>query len=220
MFFSINIKNIFNHVSKAILIFSFAIPLNTISQTTIVFKEGQEIEQLVNLIDGKNYWYHTSSGFPDYCKKVDFFERGKKLRIDYLNPLTFKFYKDGSVLKAKINDQIDTTVNAESLEKDMFFYSTDEQYLNICFSDVEPTEHYKKLIQIEKKKEALVAKNKKGGVRIGMSAKQVREKTDWGSPESINSTITSNGSREQWVYGYGNYLYFRNGILESIQVRK
>ena len=108
----------------------------------------------------------------------------------------------------------------DSLEKDMFIYSNDEQYLNICFSEVEPIEHYKKIIQIEKKKEALAAKNKKGGVRIGMTAKQVREKTDWGSPVSINATITSYGSREQWVYGYGNYLYFRNGILESIQVSK
>ena len=214
------IKDIFNNISKSILLIIFATPLTTISQTTIISNDTQTIEQIVNLIDGKNYWYHTTSAFPDYCKKVDFFERGKKLRIDFLNPLTFKFYKDGSVLKAKINDLIDTTVNPDTLEKDMFVYSTDEQYLNICFSDIEPIEHHKKIIQIEKKKEALASKNKKGGVRIGMTAKQVREKTDWGQPESINVTITSYGTREQWVYGYGNYLYFRNGVLESIQVRK
>jgi len=219
MIFS-TIRKIFNHISKSILLIILLTPPATFSQTTIVSNDVLTIEQIINLIDGKNYWYHTTSAFPDYCKKVDFYERGKKLNIDFLNPLKFKFYREGPSIKAKINDLIDTIVNPETLEKDMFVYSTDEQYLNICFSDIEPTEHHKKIIQIEKKKEALAAKNKKGGVRIGMTAKQVREKTDWGSPESINSTITSNGTREQWVYGYGNYLYFRNGILESIQVRK
>lgn len=44
-------------------------------------------------------------------------------------------------------------------------------------------------------------------------------------PDSINSTITSSGVREQWVYrngwlgNYGTiYLYFKNGILISMQV--
>lgn len=58
---------------------------------------------------------------------------------------------------------------------------------------------------------------KKPGVKIGMTAKQVIEGSSWGKPQSVNRTTTANGVREQWVYGSGNYLYFHNGILQSIQ---
>ena len=54
-------------------------------------------------------------------------------------------------------------------------------------------------------------------VKIGMTAKQVTTKTSWGEPNSINRTITSAGTNEQWIYGHGNYLYFRNGVLYAIQ---
>lgn len=39
----------------------------------------------------------------------------------------------------------------------------------------------------------------------------------WGRPESINKTTTARGTREQWVYGGRNYLYFTNGVLDAIQ---
>ena len=53
--------------------------------------------------------------------------------------------------------------------------------------------------------------------RIGMSAKTVREKTNMGEPESINSMVTAHGTREQWVYADHVYLYFTNGKLTSMQ---
>lgn len=59
--------------------------------------------------------------------------------------------------------------------------------------------------------------SKKGGVQLGMTKKQVVEQTSWGKPNKINTTTNQNGSREQWVYGDGNYLYFTNGVLTSIQ---
>lgn len=69
-------------------------------------------------------------------------------------------------------------------------------------------------------KKALIAAEKeskrKGGVRIGMSAKQVRA-SNWGAPNSINSTVTAHGVDEQWVYGTRSYLYFHNGVLTAIQ---
>jgi hypothetical protein len=55
------------------------------------------------------------------------------------------------------------------------------------------------------------------GVRIGMTSSDVLNKSNWGRPESINRTTTSAGSREQWIYGSRNYLYFNNGILTAIQ---
>lgn len=53
--------------------------------------------------------------------------------------------------------------------------------------------------------------------RIGMNAKQVIYKTNWGKPESVNTTTTQYGVEEQWVYGSSNYLYFKNGRLTAIQ---
>lgn len=55
----------------------------------------------------------------------------------------------------------------------------------------------------------------KGQVRIGMSASAAE--AAWGRPKTVNRTTDASGVREQWVYGSGNYLYIRNGYLESIQ---
>lgn len=57
---------------------------------------------------------------------------------------------------------------------------------------------------------------RRGGVHIGMSAKQVRA-SNWGAPYSVNRTTTANGVSEQWVYGSSSYLYFQNGRLTAIQ---
>jgi hypothetical protein len=56
---------------------------------------------------------------------------------------------------------------------------------------------------------------------IGMTETEA-EKSTWGYPDDVNKTVTTHGISEQWVYrglGYtkSRYLYFRNGILTSIQ---
>ncbi|MDR6539485.1 hypothetical protein [Variovorax soli] len=56
----------------------------------------------------------------------------------------------------------------------------------------------------------------KPGVSIGMTKDEVLS-SRWGKPQYINSTHTTAGTTEQWVYGDGNYLYFRNGRLEAVQ---
>ncbi|WP_052352792.1 hypothetical protein [Neobacillus dielmonensis] len=78
----------------------------------------------------------------------------------------------------------------------------------------EVTEYINNLkIEIDKRKQ-----NSKGkyGVSIGMSKEAVLN-SSWGKPQDINTTITQFGTHEQWVYGGGNYLYFENGKLTSIQ---
>ena len=60
------------------------------------------------------------------------------------------------------------------------------------------------------------ARKKREGVTIGMTKQDVLD-SSWGKPKYINTTTTRYGVREQWVYGGGNYLYFENGILTSIQ---
>lgn len=55
----------------------------------------------------------------------------------------------------------------------------------------------------------------KGQVRIGMTKSMCREA--WGNPYDINRTTNAYGTREQWVYGIGRYLYFEGDILTTIQ---
>jgi hypothetical protein len=62
------------------------------------------------------------------------------------------------------------------------------------------------------------AQKKKEGVSIGMSKEDVLA-SSWGKPDHINTTTNAYGTSEQWVYGryHNGYLYFRDGILTSIQ---
>lgn len=57
---------------------------------------------------------------------------------------------------------------------------------------------------------------KQGTVRLGMTADMIKE-CGWGEPEDVNRTVYRDLITEQWVYGNGQYLYLRNGVLDSIQ---
>jgi hypothetical protein len=74
------------------------------------------------------------------------------------------------------------------------------------------------VIAAENKRAEIIEKKTKRseGVRLGMSKGDVLA-SSWGKPSTINKTTTTNAVHEQWVYGGGNYLYFENGILTSIQ---
>ena len=54
-------------------------------------------------------------------------------------------------------------------------------------------------------------------VSVGMTKEQVL--LSWGKPKEVNSDSNKYGTSEQWVYSVwgGNYLYFDNGTLSSIQ---
>ena len=52
-------------------------------------------------------------------------------------------------------------------------------------------------------------------IDIGYTKDQCR--FAWGAPERINRTTNIYGVSEQWCYGSGNYLYFDDGILTTIQ---
>ena len=72
------------------------------------------------------------------------------------------------------------------------------------------------LASISPKTENQMAAQRKGqGVRIGMSPQQVLE-SSWGKPQRVNRTVTSSGTREQWIYG-GGYIYIQNGAVITIQ---
>jgi hypothetical protein len=52
-------------------------------------------------------------------------------------------------------------------------------------------------------------------VKVGMTPGQTR--CVLGEPERVNTTTTATGVSEQWVYGTGRYVYFRDGMVEAIQ---
>ena len=54
-----------------------------------------------------------------------------------------------------------------------------------------------------------------GEIVVGMTKDQVR--ASWGRPQSVNSTVSSSGTDEQWVYGVGQYVYFENGVMTMLQ---
>jgi len=62
-----------------------------------------------------------------------------------------------------------------------------------------------------------------GRVWIGMTGTQVM--VAWGRPARVTRTITASEVREQWVYEGGvfdgtRFLYFRNGVLTSVETRR
>lgn len=59
------------------------------------------------------------------------------------------------------------------------------------------------------------ARKKREGVTIGMTQQNVLD-SSWGKPRDVNRTVSAYGVREQWVYD-GGYLYFKDGILTTIQ---
>jgi hypothetical protein len=54
-----------------------------------------------------------------------------------------------------------------------------------------------------------------GKVLLGMNKEMCI--AAWGHPININRTIVRGLTSEQWVYGWGTYLYFDNGGLSAIQ---
>ncbi|MEC0715333.1 hypothetical protein [Bacillus licheniformis] len=72
----------------------------------------------------------------------------------------------------------------------------------------------------EEKNEKLDAMNDRTAnpkeVSIGMTTEEVLTE-GWGRPIDINTTVSSNSKREQWVYKGNKYLYFEDGVLTSIQ---
>lgn len=136
---------------------------------------------------------------------------------------------DYTFLKIKLSDDriVYMGINHFMFEIDMLkINSESDSDSMMCVYPEEPVVFWKKVKEErfeqqrkekEKEKEKQKKQSSKQGVRLGMTTKEVIEKTSWGKPKSVNKTTNQNGVHEQWVYGDGNYLYFDNGKLTSIQ---
>ena len=123
---------------------------------------------------------------------------------------------------AKPNDLVDIEIIKEQnrIKKETKL-ATDKQRKEVEMKELQEKENAQKEVAAYRMK--LIKKYGKhyaniileGSVQIGMTKQMCIE--SWGKPEDINTTIGSYGRHEQWVYGDGNYLYFENGILTTIQ---
>jgi hypothetical protein len=69
----------------------------------------------------------------------------------------------------------------------------------------------------EKARVAALDCKRRGNPRIGMTGNQVIA-TCWGKPEHVNRTQTGTSTFDQYVYSDDRFLYFRDGVLTSMQV--
>jgi hypothetical protein len=160
------------------------------------------IDSLASEIEGKIFyatreaWLHVNP-----CNR-------KESRIDYLK--AFAPYRVVSLAPTyDMGSPIYLTLSNRNLNRCIQLQHNLKggYFLEDLFTESDPRKEYKwsastwKLIE-------------EGKVKIGMSREQVR--LSWGEPKDINSTITRRGTSEQWVYS-GNYLYFENGKLTTIQ---
>lgn len=68
----------------------------------------------------------------------------------------------------------------------------------------------------KRRRAAAEALARKPGVRVGMSADDVLNRSSWGKPASRRRVTTAEGVTEHWHYSGGNYLRFHDGVLVMI----
>ena len=162
-------------------------------------KHNEEEEEYFSAYTCYNNAYRESCTLNDEEKKNNALTKKTQLKDKAINELKDKF-------------------NQKIQDKDYSgYYSSEEEFIKSC-EDNELNEIYAKYTEDKKNKEweEEKAKRKSQGVSLGMTKQQVID-SSWGEPNDINTSIGSWGVHEQWVYGNGNYLYFENGILTSIQ---
>lgn len=118
-----------------------------------------------------------------------------------------KFHLDNVI---KFNPDINEAYDLKDLYEQKYKLAVEER--DKRFEEYEKEQEKLRIEEEKKKKE----EKKREGVRIGMTKQEVLD-SSWGSPIDINTTTNKYGVREQWVYGNGNYLYFEDGILVTIQ---
>jgi hypothetical protein len=148
------------------------------------------------------------------------------------NPIEqyLKYMEEGNYAKIAAETTTDLSLVGEnffnlSTAYDNFYNNPDMVYIKgeisfpeSCLNNIsnplpEVKPYIEKLKKEIRKKEGSA---KDYGVHIGMTKEQVIN-SSWEKPKKMNTTTSKFGTREQWVYGAGNYLYFENDILTSIQ---
>lgn len=132
----------------------------------------------------------------DFDKGADLKEKRDSIRRDSL--------KKVKLIKAKLKEE---QLKLEKIDKEKRFR------INKEIKQQKKIERHNKLVRKYGEEIGKIIVNSR--VRIGMTKEMCKD--SWGNPKSVNRTTTVYGTREQWVYGNGNYLYFEEDKLTSIQ---
>ncbi len=180
-------------------------------------------KQKLDVVVGKSYWIKPN---PDARNRLEFWDRIENVpirdkgfavskevsfKIDGYEKDLFGFY----CFRIIFQDGKTAWMRADPVQpiRGLFVgtrFDPDSEYIFDGLPDEVLARHVHNSLM------TAAAAQAKGGVKIGMTGEQVL-RSNWGTPERINKTTTSRSFSEQWIYGGGNYLYFKNGILVVIQ---
>lgn len=157
-------------------------------------------DDLITIISGNEYrniFYSKLSGerYGPYVYQITYIDKERMI---------IEGERNGDKIKADYTYKIENDVlkyhaYESKSESELEFYEkkkiTDEEELEIV-----------------RKADTLVSEDP----YIGMSREKLANST-WGSPEDINKTTYSWGTKEQWVYSGYRYIYLEDGVVTAIQ---
>jgi hypothetical protein len=192
---------------------------------------GDYILTLKNLDDGSIAYYKYSDQFEHSFPFVDmrYFEKIKRDNVGKRYIVKENSFNLGKPIVDIEGKELDSVWNqtwkcTDVLVEEQYFQLAllleNQNGVKIVF-DTDDCDDEKFIIPLEKANEYstdfgsfwnTILRNR---VAVGMSKKMVE--ISWGQPEDINQTVFEGAVTEQWVYKSGNYVYFKNGIVEAIQ---
>lgn len=116
-------------------------------------------------------------------------------------------------------DEIDNVVSISACNEIITAYQADGTLNIIGDVQFESPNNNVKVIRknfFEEKTVEPITPSAKKEPKIGMTKEEVLNST-WGSPKKKNISEYAWGTEEQWVYDNYQYIYFKNGIVTSIQ---
>ncbi|MEK5430880.1 hypothetical protein MKY88_08390 [Lysinibacillus sp. FSL R7-0073] len=187
-------------------------------------EKAENIEKsIIELIEQENYLDTITHYKNSFIKNVDKKLKPTEKTIELYNIAVEKYiekaetfnYYDYNLLSL---DMENLNENVLSLINKKFPTNIEEIEAFIKNNEEEARESYANMkAENEAKEKARIIEEAKNRVYIGMTKEQVLA-TNWGKPNDINRTITTDHISEQWVYSaYDKYLYFEDGILVAIQ---
>lgn len=160
--------------------------------------------------------YHVEEEFRFYqCTDLQIKNIGKERpNYEYVIILTNKKNKSKDIIITKDNLKFLELADEYRIKKRIKEEKEEQEKADYEAKLAKEEAAYKaKLIRKYGKRNALLILDNK--VILGFTKDMCIEA--WGEPSDINRTITRYGTREQWVYGLGCYLYFEGNILSGIQ---
>lgn len=139
-------------------------------------------------------------------------------RTDFF-PVPKEFTSEQCDTASKVNERVEMELAKERVNSDINAEAAKklaDDKIRLAREELRNSREQEKLKEeIERIQRESIAR--RPGVRIGMTEIDVIERSNWGKPERKARTTNSKGTFEQWIYGDGNYLYFQNGRLATIQ---